>query len=507
MGLTFNNDTNINIPLFSIIILLTYLIITIYIIIIITSFYNLLTYFYNEAVYKILLSEEENVYIKNTRDSCHYRLLNFVNCFEEKDPRLQGLGDNTSKESENNSIIGYIYYIFKSFIGIFYTFEKSEHLPEKNNSDNSCNYTNIFKIISSNERYIYEKDFNILIEYNLYNIIFKIAIIINILLFTGILINFFITYFLRREKYVIEGSSSIKDYILNNKNSLSISIIYIFTAAVIIYCIIYKKLFIDNVYTDIYNNYINILQLDIFILDEANKVNLYDKNFFVLLKNVNVIKYDNGYKISEEYENNIINTNIEQTTNEDIRNSKYLLLGFYKYIIYKNPQDIDTINKLNNFIISKNKNIEYNTTISLRDFLPITLNNYEIDNEINFEMKFNIKNEKFNNKKNELIYILKHIDDKFDLSDSVSNLGLYLFVVFIINILFFVIILFVIYNNDYNNDSNTDKGRNFIGIKSILDFIRKNIFKNQTEYIPNALPINPNFIDYIQTENPKLQKN
>lgn len=429
MALIYNNDESINKPLYAIIVLLIYLIILIYIIILINSIYNLSVFFYNEAAYNILISEKENLNSKNITESYHYRVLNYINCFDDEDEK-----------------------------------------DDKNSPSKMTTLSGLGTLISANSKFSNEKDFSLLFEYNLYNIIFKIAIIIFAIIFFGIAINFFIDYFLLKKNYEIKGQNSIKDYIFNNKNSLIITITYIFVSAVFIYLAIYKFYFIDNIYNNIYNIYKSILQLDSFILDEANRINLKDKYFFVMLKNIVIVKSGNNYIISTDYEN-YIKENIENPEYNNVKTSKYLILGFYKYMV-SISKDSDIINKLNNFIIRKNDNLENDKAISLRDFLPISIDQDNVDKKI--DECFNFETDvidALNKKKETLKFILKSLDDKLSQNDVVYNIIIYISILIVLNFIIVCIFLYFIYRNDYDSDSDTDKDKNFLIIKDVLNKI------------------------------------
>lgn len=453
MPLIYDNDEYINKPLYSIIVLLIYLVIFIYIIIFVNSIYNFIVFIYNESYYKLLISEKENL-SKNIKDSYHYRILNYINCFDEKDNIIE----------------------------------------DKKNLDMFSKITSLFglnSLINANNNFSNEKDFSLLFEYNLYNIIFKIIIIIVFIIFFSIAINFFINFFLRKKLYTIIGQDSVKSYITlkDNNNSLIITITYIFVLAVLIYLVIYKIYFIDKIYNDIYNIYKSILQLDSFILDEANKINKYDSYFFIMLKNIVITKDGNYNMISTDNEKYIIENNIELTENQDIKISKYLILGFYKYIININ-EDIDIVNKINTFIIYKNSDLENNKAISLRDFLPISINKNNIENKINDYFNFNITNTNVLNaldkKKESLIYILQTLDNKLEQNNVVYNIIYYIIILIIVNIFIVFLLIYFIYRNDYDNaELTTDKDNNFriikdsfIGIYNIIISIYNKYFKD-----------------------------
>jgi len=306
MTLLYNNDEYINKPLTSIVVIFIYLIILIYIIILINSIYNFAIFFSNEASYNILISEKENSYSKNITESYQYRTLNYIKCFEEDNNKVV---ENDDKKQKKNPI------------------------AEENEPSKMTTLAGLGSLISANEKFSNEKDFSLLFEYNLYNIIFKLICIILFIIFCSVIINYFIRYFLKIKQYEVEGNLSVYNYIVDTKNYMILMMVAIFTVAVFSYLSIYKLYFIDTVYNEIYNIYKSILQLDIFILDECNKINIVDNYFFIMLKNIVIKKSGNKYIISPDYEKYIIENNIEKTENFKIKVSKFLILGFYKYII------------------------------------------------------------------------------------------------------------------------------------------------------------------------------
>lgn len=462
MALLYDNDEYINKPLTSIVVILIYLIILIYIIILINSIYNFAIFFSNEASYNILISEKENSYSKNITESYQYRTLNYIKCFEEDNNKVV---ENDDKKQKKNPI------------------------AEENEPSKMTTLAGLGSLISANEKFSNEKDFSLLFEYNLYNIIFKLICIILFIIFCSVIINYFIRYFLKIKQYEVEGNLSVYNYIVDTKNYMILMMVAIFTVAVFSYLSIYKLYFIDTVYNEIYNIYKSILQLDIFILDECNKINIVDNYFFIMLKNIVIKKSGDKYIISPDYEKYIIENNIEKTENFKIKVSKFLILGFYKYIININ-KDIDIINKINNFIIHKNNNLETNKAISLRDYLPISLDEDNIESKINQHFNFNISNVDeialLNSKKQNLISILSTLDTKLNLNDIVYNIIIYISILIGLNFIIVMLIIFFIYRNNYDDDTKTsDKDRNFILIKefisNVLEKIRKIFAKTEKE--------------------------
>ena len=484
--LEYDHDDYINKPLLNIMTFIIYIIIIIYILIIINALSNFILYLIKSSYYNTLINEKENL-LKNITENYNYRILNYVYCFEKND----------SIEKYNNIE------------------EKKEVKKEDNSASSSCekpySIQYFLEYYNNNNNFFNEKDFNFLLEYNYYSIILKlISIIVCILLFS-IIYNFLINFLLKKKNYKISGYLSIYDFITKNNNSLVIRIIYIFCLGIVIYFLIYKFLFIDIIYTNIYNIYTSILQLDIFILNEAEKINKYDSYFFIMLKGIDPVKRENKYFIDKKYEENIIKNNIELTENPSIKTSKYLILGFYKYIV-NISQDITNINKLNNFIIYKKDNLEYNKLISLRDLLPMKIDKYNIENKINEYFSFDIINEDSNDAKelidykNMLINILNTIDDKLDKNDISNNIKIYSIIQFIIPIIIILLVFTAIYNNNYddvvkNNDRNNYFGFIYYGIKQlilIIDKIKSIISKKDNEEkIPEDSYITKNSMNEI----------
>lgn len=472
MALLYDNDEYINKPLSSIVVILIYLIILIYIIILINSIYNFAIFFSNEASYNILMSEKENLNSKNITESYQYRTLNYIKCFEENNKAIENKENDDKKQKKKN-----------------------DPITEENTPSRMTTLAGMASLISANEKFSLEKDFSLLFEYNLYNIIFKLICIIIFIIFFAIFINITIDFFLKKKNYTVTGNTSIYSYIVQQKNELMIKIIAIFTIAVFCYLSIYKLYFIDTVYNNIYNIYKSILQLDIFILDESNKINIIDNYFFVMLKNIVIKKSGDKYIISPDYENHIIENNIEKTANNNIKVSKYLILGFYKYIININ-KDIDIINKINNFIIHKNNDLETDKAISLRDYLPISLDEDNIEAKINQHFTFSkITDPKLiallNSKKQTLISILSTLDNKLILNDVVYNIIIYISILIGLNCIIVFLIIFFVYRNEYDNaDKTSDKDRNFVIIKefiiNVLEKIRKYFAKTEKEKIEEA---------------------
>lgn len=434
MGKEYNRDEYINKPLYNIIVLFVYLIIVIYIVILINSLYNISKYGSNQTAYIILNNDEESLK-NNITENYHYRTLNYINCFNEDDDI-----DKDNKESV----------------------------------DVSKYILNLFSAVS---KFYNEKDFTLLLEYNLYNIMFKIILLIIFLVFLGVIINFSIEFFLKKTQHTIAGDESIYQFIKNGNNNLIITLTAIFLFAILIYLAIYKFYFIDVIYDSIYEKYLSILLLDRLILHEAKKINKNDSNFFVILKNIVIKKNGSSYAITEDYES-YIKENIEETENSNIKISKYFILGFYKYVV-SISNDSDIVTKLNNYIIHKNGNLNNDDNIALRDFLPVE---YVIDPNLDNAFSFtNISTSDASlllKKQNELKNILNRLDDKLNDNQDGHYIMIYISILIVVNFFIVILLSYFIYKNDYDNDDkNFDKDNNFKIIKDILVKIKEYIEK------------------------------
>lgn len=156
--------------------------------------------------------------------------------------------------------------------------------------------------------------------------------------------------------------------------------VYIYVLSLVFfYCLahsmFFKYMFIDNVYTRIYTNYIEAIKPDAYVHGEIKAIEN-EKDF------VNLLSKSTFENIDVEYELNVHNKkiieNIRLSSNNDIKASKIFLYAVYIYFKRQNDDDIDIINKLNSIILQKPENKE--TLIGL---LLTELNGIEMASEFN----------------------------------------------------------------------------------------------------------------------------
>jgi len=279
------------------------------------------------------------------------------------------------------------------------------------------------------------------ISNKLYEFILLLILIIIIIVF---LVLIYETYILLVNYLIKEDTlgTNIIYYLVQNKTEYIILLAFI-----IIFCIshsiIYKNIFIDNVYNRIYNNiYLELIKPDDYVRGEIDNIYtiinieqennkkefLYENNFSILeslsKKNVYMIeesiidindiekkdkldKYlelciqkNKSFKIYnyerdpeiKKYLEHILNKNIDRSKNinSDYISSSLFIYIIYSYFIHNNEDDPNIINKLNKILFNErviigddkiDEDIEY--TLLLRSLLNAKLDNLKIDADIN----------------------------------------------------------------------------------------------------------------------------
>ena len=293
---------------------------------------------------------------------------------------------------------------------------------------------NIPELYDNKASYLYLHISNKLYEFILLLILLIIIIVFSVLIFE--------TYILLVNYLIKEGTegNNIIYYLFQNKTEYIIVL-----ALIIIYCIshsiIYKNIFIDNVYNRIYNKiYLELIKPDDYVRGEIeniytiinieqlndNKENLYYNNFSILKSlsknNVNMIeesiidindiekkknldkylelclKKNKLFKIYnyeiepqiKKYLEHILNKKIDKNITLDYISSSLFIYIIYSYFIHNNEDDPNIINKLNKILFNErviigddkiDEDIEY--TLLLRSLLNAKLDNLKIERDIN----------------------------------------------------------------------------------------------------------------------------
>jgi len=293
---------------------------------------------------------------------------------------------------------------------------------------------NIPELYDNKASYLYLHISNKLYEFILLLILLIIIIVFLVLIFETyiLLVNYLI-------KEDTQGTNIIY-YLVQNKMEYIIVL-----ALIIIFCIshsiIYKNIFIDNVYNRIYNGiYLELIKPDDYVRGEIenvytiinmeslkdNKEKLYKNNFFILKSlskyNVNTIeesiidinneekkekldkylelclKKNKLFKIYnyerepqiKKYLEHILNKKIDKNITLDYISSSLFIYIIYSYFIHNNEDDPNIINKLNKILFNErviigdykiDEDIEY--TLLLRSLLNAKLDNLKIESDIN----------------------------------------------------------------------------------------------------------------------------
>jgi hypothetical protein len=214
-----------------------------------------------------------------------------------------------------------------------------------------------------------------------------------------------------------------------------------------------------------------MLTLDEYIKGEVrniiNSTDVNDVNFFNLFKYISLTEDTLGKKHINTNNYSAIKENIKETVNEKVKISKCIVLGFYKYMIANNQDDIDITNKIYNFIIATDKQSEL---ITLRDILPIRIDHNKINSDVedcfsDFS-EFNINN--LYDIKEALKFKLKNlINNKDNFETSFANIGIYTGILVLLNFIILFIIIKIINNCNKDKKNISDKDGNFKFLTSI----------------------------------------
>jgi len=281
---------------------------------------------------------------------------------------------------------------------------------------------------------------------NFYEFILFLIFIIIIILFSIFIFELCIVFINSVSRTPTLGSN-IFIYMFQNNNEYILTIIVVFIYC-ILHSVIYKNIFIDNMYNSLYNHYTELIKPDIYIRAEINNIyNFINNNDNLDIKeylydnNINILKIlakDQEYNIvdslinendSRKIQNDVLNNYIDKSLNinlsfkiynyksnekifkyiehilnknpsnyylinQDYITSSIFLYVIYSYFIYNNEEDPHIINKLNKLLLNEkviignniiDDEIEY--TLLLRSLLINELEDDKIQGDINSIME------------------------------------------------------------------------------------------------------------------------
>jgi len=454
-GNVFDIDSYINSALYSTIIVLIYLILVITIaFVFVNAFMNYAIFCYYTIREAILESDEYNLSKIKLRETYRFNLLNYVFCKNKSDEDDENKID-ISKVSEVKS-------------------KKKD--CEENTTMEYINY--MINILSPLDNCDAESHLNIYGGNKLFNAVMKIIYLILLILFLGTISYIIINIFLGGlRRYKIIGSNMFS-YVYQ-KGAVYIYVLLLVFFYCLAHSMFFKYMFIDNVYTRIYTNYIEAIKPDAYVHGEIKAIEN-EKDF------VNLLSKSTFENIDVEYELNVHNKkiieNIRLSSNNDIKASKIFLYAVYIYFKRQNDDDIDIINKLNSIILQKPENketligllltelngiemaSEFNniitnigiasTTVPATDqsetakksqpneFEGFDFNNISSYAEINLNYKVAYKISK-------LYEILLNASDNIDFGSAIYYLNMFLVLEWFMNAIFMLLFLLVLY---YNSD-------------------------------------------------------
>jgi hypothetical protein len=436
----FDTDKNINSALMNIIIWLIIIILLITtVVIFFNSLINYILFCYFTINQAIIESDDSNLEKLKINDIYSFKLMNYIYCYNksetQKDDKTTEKFSNNQQTCQNNS---------------------NNDTKLSDTSNNVINYlTNLFNPIDSCD---VEPAINIFGGNKLYTISFRIIYFILITIFIGTVIYIIITMFLGGiRQYTINGTNMLSYVFINEQVYITILLLVIFYA--ILHGVLFKHLFTDNVYSRLYNNYLEMLKLDMYIYDEMKNIER-EKDF------LNILFRSTPNNIDIEYETNMHNKkiidNITNSENDDIKAVKIFLYSIYIYLKRQNEDNINIINIINQIITQSPKNnrtirsllnLKINNTILSGDLNNIVsrivsdglkIESFEIfdfnnlsaydENSLNYKLAFKI---------NRFYDILINMNDKIDFSRVVYYLNIYLVLEIVINIIYMILILVV----------------------------------------------------------------
>jgi len=340
-GNFFDIDKNINSALYSTIIVLVYIILIITILFVfINALMNYIIFCYYTIKEAIMESDEYNLSMIKLKDTYRFNLLNYVFCNSRENEKV--IINNKKKDCNESSTSYYFDYIVNILAPL-----------------DNCDSESHLNIYGGNK---------------LFNAVMKIIYLILVILLLGTISYIIISIFLGGiRRYKITGSN-LFSYIYI-RGAVYVFILFLVFGYCLAHSIFFKYMFIDNVYTRIYGNYIEAIKPDAYVHGELKAIEN-EKDF------VNILSKSTLENVDIEYELNVHNKriidNIQSSSNNDIKASKIFIYSIYIYFKRQNANDIDIINQLNNIILQDPENKK--TLIGL---LLTSLNGAEITSEFN----------------------------------------------------------------------------------------------------------------------------
>jgi hypothetical protein len=398
---------------------------------------NYASFSYYTIYETLLLADETNVEKVYIRDTYSFKLLNYIFCTNQE-------FDNPSlKDCETTGIGYYIDYFIKLIAPL-----------------DDCDTESKLNIYGGNK---------------MFNFILKLIYLIVVIILIQFLAYFIIYVFLGGiRRYNIVGSDMLS-YLFSKSSIYIYTIILIFT-----YCLVhslhFKFMFIDNVYDRIFKNYEIYRTIDQFVNDEAKSIQS-EKTFLEVLTSSTINNIGTG-SLPETYKHKqTLLKEIKSTDTPETYGSKIFLYTLYKYIVKHNEgKDIEIIHKVNSIVQQKEGNKH-----TMRSFFKLNLNmntvksdlnslvngiGSEIANAKNTENPLSKATNEFDNFdftshladgskghklaiKLQRFYQLLENSTNVDFSDVIYYMNMYLVLEWVINIIFILILITVLY---YNSD-------------------------------------------------------
>ena len=423
-------DKTINATLSTGIIIMVYTMICIVLAILINSIYNYASFCYYTIYETILLADETNFEKIYIRDTYSFKLLNYVFCANTNE-EIAAL-----KDCQSTGIGYYIEYFIKLIAPL-----------------DDCDSESKLNIYGGNK---------------MFNFAMKLIYLIIVIALIQCLACFIIYIFLGgMRRYNVIGKDMFS-YLYSTGS------IYIYTILLIfLYCLVhslhFKFMFIDNVYDRIFKKYEIYRTIDHYVNNEAKAIQE-QKQFLELLTSSTINNIGTSSPSDTYNHKGKIVENIKGDVHDEIYASKLFLYTLYEYIVdHNDDKDIEIIHKLNSVVQQKEGNM-----FTMRSFFKLNLDMNTVRLDLN-KIVSNIGNKiadaeakkifdgfdlatsesNINGKVSKLAKKLKKFYDllenstNVDFGDVIYYMNMYLVLEWVINIIFILILITVLY---YNSD-------------------------------------------------------